>query len=99
LPAALHAELWHYFRRRAPRDFIIRMCAGYEGTLPRLETLYEGIRAPVLIVWGELDRHFPLVQGQRLHERIAGSTLCVIPGGGHWMAWDQAREVADAILA
>jgi pimeloyl-ACP methyl ester carboxylesterase len=98
LPPELRADLWQHFRKRAARDFIIRMCAGYEGTLPKLETLYEHIRAPVQIVWGDRDHHFPLAQGQRLHERIPGSTLDVIPGGGHWMAWDRAAEVAEVIL-
>jgi pimeloyl-ACP methyl ester carboxylesterase len=99
LPADVRADLWRHFQRRAGRDFIIRMCAGYEGTLPRLASLYESIRVPVRIVWGERDRHFPLAQGERLHERIPGSTLRVIPGGGHWMVWDCAAEVAQAIVA
>ncbi|HXH41774.1 MAG TPA: alpha/beta hydrolase [Thermoanaerobaculia bacterium] len=97
LPAALRADLWSRFRPRPARDFIVRMCAGYEGTLAKLETLYDQMRVPVHIVWGEQDHHFPLAQGQRLHERIPGSTLDVIPGGGHWMVWDRAEEVAEVI--
>ncbi|HXA20594.1 MAG TPA: alpha/beta hydrolase [Thermoanaerobaculia bacterium] len=98
LPAEVRAELWRHFQRRGARDFIVRMCAGYEGTLPKLETLYGQIRTPLQIVWGERDRHFPLAQGQRLHERIPGSTLDVIPGAGHWMVWDRVAEVAEAII-
>src|SRR3954464_8534851 len=97
LPADFRAELWRHFRRRSTRDFIIRMCAGYEGTLPKLATLYEQIRTPVHIIWGERDRHFPLAQGQHLHELILGSTLDVIAGAGHWMVWDRAAEVAECI--
>jgi len=98
LPTDVRADLWRHFRRRPSRDFIIRMCVGYEGTLPKLEALYSRICAPVQIVWGELDRHFPLIQGQRLQERINGSTLTVVRGGGHWMARDRAGEVAEIIV-
>lgn len=98
LPAELRSDLWGHFRHRPARDFIVRMCAGYEGTLPKLETLYANIRVPVQIVWGERDPHFPLAQGRSLHERIPASTLDVIPGGGHWMVWDRAEEVAKVIV-
>lgn len=98
LPRAVRDELWHQFARRDAREFIIRMCAGYQGALPKLATMYDRISVPVTIVWGARDHHFPPIQAERLHERIAGSTLTIIEGGEHWMAWSRAREVADAVL-
>lgn len=94
LPDDVRSELWHHFAKRERREFIIRMCAGYEGTLPRLSDMYEQITVPVRIVWGSRDRHFPLAHGERLHALVPGSELCVIEDGGHWMAWDRAEEVA-----
>ena len=97
LPSELRADLWESFRRRAVRRFLIKMCAGYQGTLPRLPALYRQITCPTLVLWGEQDRHFPPVQAARLHAAVAGSCLHLLPGGTHWMAWHRADEVAGRI--
>lgn len=98
LPSDLRADLWEAFRRSEVRDFIIRMCAGYQGSLSRLPALYATIARPTLILWGANDRHFPAVHADRLHAAIPGSRLQVLPGAGHWMAWDRADQVAHSIL-
>ena len=36
LPPDLRADLWDSFRRPEVRQFVSRLCAGYQGTLPRL---------------------------------------------------------------
>src|SRR5262249_58656971 len=59
LPPALRADLWASFRRPEVRRFIIRMCAGYQGTLPRLAALYPQITCPPLILWGAPDPPSP----------------------------------------
>jgi pimeloyl-ACP methyl ester carboxylesterase len=97
LPAALRADLWEGFRRGEVRRFISKMCAGYQGTLPRLPELYGRITCPTLVLWGECDKHFPPVQAERLHAAIPGSHLQVVPGGEHWMVWHCADEVAERI--
>lgn len=50
-----------------------------EGALQRLAAL--GL--PTLIVWGAQDRATPLALGQRMHQALPGSSLCVIPNAGH----------------
>jgi pimeloyl-ACP methyl ester carboxylesterase len=97
LPAELRADMWESFRRPEVRRFLTKMCAGYQGTLPRLPELYRQIRCPTLVLWGECDKHFPLIQAQRLHAAVAGSVLTILPGGTHWMAWHRAAEVAGQI--
>jgi pimeloyl-ACP methyl ester carboxylesterase len=99
LPEDLRRDLWESFREDAVRAFIVKMCAGYEGTLAKLPELYGAITCPTLILWGEDDRHFPPVQAEMLHQRIAGSTLSILPGARHWMIWYRAEEVAARILA
>jgi pimeloyl-ACP methyl ester carboxylesterase len=99
LSPQLRAELWRSFRRREVRAFISRMCGGYQGSLLRLPELYARIACPTLVLWGERDRHFPLVQGRGLHAAIPGSRLEIVPGGEHWMVWHAASEVAHRILA
>ena len=36
LPAGLREDMWAAFRQQEVREFIIRMCAGYEATLRKL---------------------------------------------------------------
>ena len=98
LPREIRDDLWRNFHHRHSRDFIIRMCAGYEGTLPRLASQYSSIAAPLTIIWGARDHHFPLEHGQRLNGIVKNSTLHVIEGGDHWMVWNRAGEVALVIL-
>jgi pimeloyl-ACP methyl ester carboxylesterase len=97
LPPALRADLWESFRRPEVRRFIVRMCAGYQGTLPRLSALYPRITCPTLILWGERDRHFPPAHAERLHALIPASRLEVLSAAEHWMPWYLADEIAARI--
>jgi pimeloyl-ACP methyl ester carboxylesterase len=94
LPDDLRADLWDGFRQPAVRAFIAKLCAGYQGTLPRLPELYARIRCPTLVLWAERDKHFPPRHAQRLHAAVAGSRLEVVPGAEHWMPWYLAEAVA-----
>ncbi|HLK67741.1 MAG TPA: alpha/beta hydrolase [Bryobacteraceae bacterium] len=98
LPADLRDDLWESFRRPEVRRFIARLCAAYQGTLPKLPELYQKIACPTLLLWAEQDRHFPPIQGERLQRLIPGSVCEVIPGARHWMVWSEADEVARRIL-
>ncbi|HLJ28216.1 MAG TPA: alpha/beta hydrolase [Candidatus Angelobacter sp.] len=97
LPAELRADLWNCFRRAEVRSTIAKMCAGYQGTLPRLPDLYRRIGCPTLVLWAENDKHFPVEQAQRLHSLIAHSQLQIVARGQHWMAWNMAEELAARI--
>lgn len=99
LPEPLRADFWESFRRPEVRDFLVRMCAGYQGTLPRLPQLYARIACPTLVLWAERDKHFPLVQAEGLRALVPGARLEVLSGAGHWMVWDRALEVATRIAA
>ena len=97
LPEEVRGDLWKAFRRPEVRDFIVRLCAGYQGSLPRLPALYPKIACPTLILWGGKDSHFPPVHANRLHREIPGSELEILREGHHWMAWHQADDVAARI--
>jgi len=99
LPADLRADLWDSFRRPEVRDFVAKMCAGYQGTLPRLAELYPSITTPTLILWAGRDRHFPVAHAERLGAAIPGSELQVLADAEHWMPWHDADEVAARIGA
>jgi pimeloyl-ACP methyl ester carboxylesterase len=97
LPAELRADFWEAFRRPEVRAFIAKMCAGYQGTLPRLAGLYPTIRAPTLVLWAGRDKHFPPAHAERLQGAIPGSRLQVLPDAGHWMPWSAAVAVAERL--
>jgi pimeloyl-ACP methyl ester carboxylesterase len=97
LDAALREDFWSAFRKPAVRRFVSKMCAGYQGTLPRLPALYEQITCPTLVLWAEHDKHFPVIQAERLQATIPSARLKVLTGGTHWMVLSRAEEVADCI--
>ncbi len=85
------------FRRPEVRAFIAKMCAGYQGTLPRLAELYPTITAPTLVLWAGRDKHFPVAHAERLHAAIPESELEVLDDAEHWMPWYRASEVASRL--
>lgn len=99
LERELRDELWSQFRKRTTREFVVRMCAGYEGTLPRLAASYPSIDVPTLILWAANDRHFPPHHGRILHERMPNSDLYIIDDAEHWMALTHAAEIAELMGA
>jgi len=98
LGAELRRDLWESFQSPEVRKFVVRMCAGYQGTLPRLKQLYPSIRTPSLFLWADRDKHFPLGHAKKLAEMVPGSKLEIVPHAGHWMALNLADEVSSHIL-
>jgi pimeloyl-ACP methyl ester carboxylesterase len=98
LSPELRSDLWDSFQRPEVRHFVVRMCAGYQGTLPRLKQLYPAIRTPSLFLWGGHDRHFPVAHAKTLAGLVPGAKLEEIPEAGHWMALNLAGEVSSRIL-
>jgi len=90
-------DFWNCFARGDVRRFIIRMCAGYQGTLPMLPAEYRRIAAPTLALWGERDAHFPPVHALRLSEQVRNGQVKVIDGGEHWMPLHLPDEFAAAV--
>jgi pimeloyl-ACP methyl ester carboxylesterase len=73
------------------------MCAGYQGTLPRLPELYRKITAKSLVLWAGRDKHFPVGHAERLHAAIPGSQLDVLADAEHWMPWSSAQLVSSRL--
>lgn len=98
LSLELREDLWDSFQRPEVRKFVVRMCAGYQGTLPRLKQLYSAIRTPALFLWAEQDKHFPIIHARKAAAMIPGAKTTVIPNARHWMPLDLAEEVSTHIL-
>ena len=63
------------------------------------DRLHLAAEIPTLIVWGERDRIIPVAHAHAAHETIAGSTLEVFPGAGHFPQVEQPELFTDAIAA
>ncbi len=61
---------------------------GLAGREPDLER----IDFPVLILWGEDDPFLPASLGERLNEAMPSSTLGLLPGCGHLLPEEAARD-------
>jgi pimeloyl-ACP methyl ester carboxylesterase len=99
LDADLRADMWDAFRKRDVREWIVRMCAGYQGTLPNLAKEYSSIRTPTLLLWAEHDKHFPPAHALALRKVLPNSKLDVIPGAHHWMPLSMPEQVVARIFA
>jgi pimeloyl-ACP methyl ester carboxylesterase len=99
LSPELRGEQWRTFRRPAVREFVVRMCAGYEAQLPRLPERYRQVQCPTLILWGEKDKHFPPAQAHFLATQIPHAEVAILPGATHWMVLAQAQQVAAQLRA
>jgi len=54
-------------------------------------------RIPVLLVWGDRDRTVSLKSAVRLHRKIRGSELIVLPGAGH-SVFEETPEESNRIM-
>jgi len=97
LSTELRADLWESFKQQQVRRFIVRMCAGYQGTLPKLPALYSAISRPTLVLWADGDKHFPTAHAIRLRAAIPGADLKIVEGAEHWMALHLPGTVAAKI--
>jgi 3-oxoadipate enol-lactonase len=57
-----------------------------------------GIRAPTLVVHGDLDPLIPYSNGVKLAERIPGAKLVTLRGCGHLPMWEAADELSRTVL-
>jgi len=92
---ALRSDMWDAFKQPQVREFIVRMCAGYEGTLRHLSQEYSSIRIPTLVLWAEQDKHFPVQQAKRLAAALPQARLEIVPRAKHWMPLSIPHEVAS----
>jgi pimeloyl-ACP methyl ester carboxylesterase len=71
------------------------MLTGQDATDERLPTL----KMPVLIVWDDADRIFPLSQGETMHSLVPQSQLAIVSGCGHMAPVFCADQIAPKVIA
>jgi pimeloyl-ACP methyl ester carboxylesterase len=66
--------------------------------LQLIEDNLHTIDKPTLIIWAEDDAYLPLELGERIHERIAGSSFTKLPECGHFLQEDEPEKVTNLIV-
>jgi len=56
------------------------------------------IKAPTLIIHGDIDRLVPYANAPVLHQAIASSELRTLEGAAHMFFWERPDEAADLII-
>ncbi|MDO9222615.1 MAG: alpha/beta hydrolase [Caulobacter sp.] len=64
----------------------------------RMAESYRGLRAKLLIIWGEQDTWHPVAFGERLHSLVVGSRLELIPEAGH-NVHQEGADLVNPLLA
>lgn len=57
------------------------------------------VRAPTLVVHGEIDAVLPVQNGRRIAELIPGSRLEILDGIGHMFFWERPADSAELLRA
>lgn len=78
----------------------IKLLKSFDYQLIRdLPEVHRRIDVPVLLVWGEHDRFFPVARAREMVGDFASAQLEVIPGAGLFAHEERPMEVAEALLS
>jgi pimeloyl-ACP methyl ester carboxylesterase len=73
------------------------VCDAAEEWLARGLDRFAALTAPVTLLWGTEETHFPRVHAEALEARLPRARLEEVPGGHHWLAWHAPARVAAAL--
>lgn len=73
---------------------VASMLTGQDAT----DHLLPGLKMPVLIVWGSVDKITPLSQGEKIHQLVPQSQLDVFPGCGHLAPGQCAAQIGPKVV-
>ena len=93
---ALYAEPW--FSPLGQPAFWRQMGQFDDRYTDDVDAMYQRIRCPVMILWGEQDRWIPVEDGRRLATMIPGSILQIVPDAGHMVQEDAPEAIVAALL-
>jgi len=81
------------------RGFLWMLARTWGVSWPAPRRMLRGLRAPVLLVWGEADRYIPLSHARRGVRFIPHSQLSLIPKAGHAPFLERPEEFNDLLLS
>jgi len=83
--------------RRVAGDLVAAMAGFRPQLLIDAAAVIPEFARPVLLIWGERCRFFPVSQAQRLASDFPQATLVTVPGAMTWVPVDNPAAVAGAI--
>lgn len=75
----------------------VAVCEAAEIWLARGLTRFATLPMPVTLLWGDAESHFPRVHAERLAAIVPRAVLVDVPGGWHWLAWQDPGRIAEAL--
>ncbi len=104
-PSVRSAEIWRSYagltETQGRTAFVQTVRSVIDVTGQRVsarDRLYLAQEVPTLILWGDRDRIIPVAHAHATHESIAGSTLRVVEGAGHFLPFEAPAEFLEAVL-
>jgi haloalkane dehalogenase len=86
-------------RSSAHRDAAMRLLRSFDYQLIRdLSGLHQRLDVPVVLVWGEQDKFFPVERARAMVADFPDARLEIIPGAGLLAHEERPAEVAQALL-
>jgi pimeloyl-ACP methyl ester carboxylesterase len=86
-------------RSREHRDAAMRLLRSFDYQLVReLGALHRRIDVPVVLVWGEKDKFFPVDRARAMVADFPDARLEVVPGAGLFSHEERPVEVVRALL-
>ena len=74
-------------------------CGSFEDRhVTELAEVHRRINVPVRLVWGAVDKFFPLAAAEAMVNTFADASLAVIPDAGLFSHEERPAEVAAALL-
>ncbi len=83
-------------KQATPMDTIMKQGVAVQ-TFDSFDRLSQ-IKAPTLVIHGDIDRLIPPANGDVLADGIAGAEKLTLSGAAHMFFWEQPKEAADAIV-
>jgi len=79
-------------------DYCLEIVKTWQQDMSRLKERLPSIAAPVLLIWGDLDRAVPPASGRHLATNLKLSELVIMRGVGHMPYEEAPREFNDLVL-
>jgi pimeloyl-ACP methyl ester carboxylesterase len=85
-------------RKPGTLHHVLCIVRGWRAERAKLKAALRRVkRTPMLLVWGDEDRTVSLSSAVKLHRKLRGSELVVVPGGGHGV-FEETPEEANRIM-
>lgn len=103
-PALLDGEFDEFFlqplrRSRSHRLATMQLLRSFDyAHVDALKAVHAELTVPVQLVWGELDKFFPVDWARAMVADFVDARLAVIPGAGLFAHEERPAEVANALL-